>query len=156
MNAGKLVGAAASIIGMCMVLLGAFNLHNLLFLAELTGWSNVPTYASVVMTPALYGLLILIDGMCIAGAPRRASMILYAAANLLWLLTVLRLSENLSVPIVHPGPYELPTIGFLAAFILFVAGSVVNSVTKDGKRETGGQSSQTIEEAQPLRVRLGQ
>jgi hypothetical protein len=156
MNAGKLAGAAASIIGTCMVLLGTFNLYNLLFLAELTGWSNVPTYASVVMTPALYGLLILIDGICIASAPRRASMILYAAANLLWVLTVLRLSENLGVPIVHPGPYEHPTIGFLVVFILFVAGSVANSVIKDSKRETRGQSSQTIEEAQQLRVRLGQ
>lgn len=139
MRAKQATVFAFVIVGVGLILLGIFNLNNLLFMSNITGVSNLPAYASLVIQPVLYGVLALFDGLCILSAARRLSVVLYFGGNVTWILGILELSNNLSIPTLEIAQYQPVMLYFLAAFLLFVTALVINIAS-------GGRKSPTKKE----------
>jgi len=130
MNPRKLAGAVLAVSGAGLMVLGFFNLNNLLFVSAFVGWENVPMYTATVMVPALVGVLLLIDAMCVMSRGRRASMTLYLAANFLWGFTILELSEKLSVPLTDPASYQIPAVTLFASFLCLIVGGLASTLSR--------------------------
>jgi hypothetical membrane protein len=137
MRVKQATGIAFVIVGLGLILLGIFNLNNLLFMSNITGLSNLPVYVSLVIEPVLYGVLALFDGLCIMSAARRLSAALYFAGNVTWFLGILELSNNLSIPTLEIARYQPVMLYFLAAFLFFVTALLIN--TAGGGRKSRGK-----------------
>ncbi len=139
MGVKQATAVAFVIVGVGLILLGFFNLNNLLFISNITGSSNLPGYVSLVVEPVLYGVLALFDGLCILSAARRLSAVLYFAGNVTWILGILELSNNLSIPTLEISRYQPVMLFFLAAFLFFITALVINIAS-------GGRKSPSKEE----------
>lgn len=143
MRVKQATAVAFVIVGVGLILLGIFNLNNLLFMSNITGLSNLPVYASLVIGPVLYGVLALFDGLCILSAPRRLSAVLYFAGNVTWFLGILELSNNLSIPTLEIAQYQLVMLYFLAAFLFFVTALVIN-IASGGRKSRGEEETRKL------------
>jgi len=121
------------IVGVGLIFLGMFNLNNLLFMSNITGLSNLPVYASLVIQPVLYGVLALFDGLCILSVASRLSAVLYFAGTVAWILGILELTNNLNMPTLQVALYQPVMLYFLVAFSFFITALVINIARGSGK-----------------------
>ena len=128
------------IVGVGLIFLGMFNLNNLLFMSNITGLSNLPVYASLVIQPVLYGVLALFDGLCILSAARRFSAVIYFAGNVTWILGTRELSNNLSISTLEIARYQPVMLYFLATFLFFITAFVIN-IASGGKKSPSKQET---------------
>jgi hypothetical protein len=143
MRVKQATAVAFVIVGVGLILLGIFNLNNLLFTSNITGLSNLPVYASLVIEPVLYGVLALFDGLCILSAATRLSAALYFAGNVTWVLGILELSNNLNIPTLEIARYQPVMLYFSAAFLCFVTALVIN-IASGGRKSRGQEETRKL------------
>jgi hypothetical protein len=124
----RAVGFGLIAVGIGLLLDGLYNLDNLLFIGNVTGFDSLPIYASFVVAPSLWAALLLLDGCFLLRLRGRIAQITCSLVNAPWVAGVFDLNAKLAVPITFAPAYQLDFAYFALAVALVLVGAMTDVI----------------------------
>ncbi len=122
------VGFALIAVGISLLLDGLYNLDNLLFIGNVTGFDSLPIYASFVVAPSLWAALLLLDGCFLLRLRGRIAQILCGLVNAPWAVGIFDLNAKLAASITFAPAYQQDFAYFALAVALVLVGAMTDAI----------------------------
>jgi hypothetical protein len=124
----RAVGFGLIAVGIGLLLDGLYNLDNLLFIGNVTGFNSLPVYASFVVTPSFWAAMLLLDGCFLLRLRRRIAQIVCGLANAPWTVGVFDLNAKLAASITFAPAYQQDFVYFALAVALVLVGATTDAI----------------------------
>ncbi len=128
-KASVVLALTVALLGLVLFAIGLYYFNDLFFLESRTGLEDVPEYAQTAVAPVLLGVLLILDGIMVAGLRTRWVLPTLVLGNLLWAFAVIQLINLLLVRQTILVHYQLSFLAIGGAAVLFILGGIIDTVS---------------------------
>jgi hypothetical protein len=128
MNARKVIGLILGCLGLAVIIIAGYYFHQLMFIMGLRSSTYINLYGLHVVNPLLIGVLLIANGIFVAGFNRKAAIPFTVLGDIAWIYFIININRLMTAETFIVEEYFIPSIIFFASLILLFTGALINSL----------------------------